>query len=399
MNGPKMGWDTGWKPGIQSIPAIAPGYKKQTYPKGAVISVSEKLYVSNTAIGTPEDFNKDHWDETDVMSCISDVSGDILDDGSTSETVVVAVPLSQADDYTVGDYYKIQNRVAELRTKTVGDEVCQLTFDTKRGVLEAINDAVSEIGKPLKLIGSATVSELNGTITGLEPGWTYTLTDSGTLTAGTVEVEAGDEVAWSASGTWVKIGGETCSTVVIVFNDTTYPDGDLVYAAVQKHRDVVLFQRTQYNSYVYRLAYYGGQGNNRSYRFECQRIGAGLRLVTTNGSTWTWSEYRVNSITNGGALTDAATVDVPNNALSTLATAQASLTLNVNLDGGDVPNFAVEVTPSTDVTLTVTNTVGNTTTALSPSVSAGNELAAGKKYQVTCVGSCWTLAEFTVPTP
>jgi hypothetical protein len=147
MNGPKMGWDTGWKPGIQSIPAIAPDYKKQTYPKGAVISVGEKLYISNTAIGTPEDFNKDHWDETDVMSCISDVSGDILDDGSTSETVVVAVPLSQADDYTVGDYYKIQNRVAELRTKTVDDEVCQLTFNTKRGVLEAINDAVSEIVK------------------------------------------------------------------------------------------------------------------------------------------------------------------------------------------------------------------------------------------------------------
>jgi hypothetical protein len=72
-----MGWDTGWKPGIQSIPAIAPGYKKQTYPKGAVISVGEKLYISNTAIGTPEDFNKDHWDETDVMSCISDVSGDV----------------------------------------------------------------------------------------------------------------------------------------------------------------------------------------------------------------------------------------------------------------------------------------------------------------------------------
>jgi hypothetical protein len=94
-------------------------------------------------------------------------------------------------------------------------------------VADAINDAVSEIGKPLKLIGSATVSELNGTITGLEPGWTYTLTDSGTLTAGTVEVEAGDEVAWSASGTWVKIGGDGGKVEVIQVSwDTdhfTYP--------------------------------------------------------------------------------------------------------------------------------------------------------------------------------
>jgi hypothetical protein len=94
-------------------------------------------------------------------------------------------------------------------------------------VADAINDAVSEIGKPLKLIGSATVSELNGTITGLEPGWTYTLTDSGTLTAGTVEVEAGDEVAWSVSGTWVKIGGDSGKVEVIQVSwDTdhfTYP--------------------------------------------------------------------------------------------------------------------------------------------------------------------------------
>jgi hypothetical protein len=145
MNGPKMGWDTGWKPGIQSIPAIAPGYKKQTYPKGAVISVGEKLYISNTAIGTPEDFNKDHWDETDVMSCISDVSGDILDDGSTSETIVVAVPSSQSRDYTVGNYYKVQGKVAKLRTKTEGDNVTELTFDTTSGVLEAINNSTGKV--------------------------------------------------------------------------------------------------------------------------------------------------------------------------------------------------------------------------------------------------------------
>lgn len=107
----------------------------------------------------------------------------------------------------------------------------------------------------------------------------------------------------------------------------------------------------------------------------------------------------IGSVKNGDALTDAASVDVPNNALSTLATAQATLTLNVNVGASDVPNFAVEVTPSADCTLTVTKTVGNTTTTLNPSVAGGNSLTTGKKYQVTCVGSCWTLAEFTVPTP
>lgn len=125
----------------------------------------------------------------------------------------------------------------------------------------------------------------------------------------------------------------------------------------------------------------------------------------TEQANWTaknWLQYvqdKIGAVKNGGALTDAASVNVPNNALSTLSTAQAALTLNVNVDSGEVPNFAVEVTPNVDVTLTVTKTVGNTTTTLNPSVSGGNSLTTGKLYQVTCVGSCWTLAEFTVPTP
>ena len=107
----------------------------------------------------------------------------------------------------------------------------------------------------------------------------------------------------------------------------------------------------------------------------------------------------IGSVKNGGVLTDAASVNVPNNALSTLATAQATLTLNVNVGASEVPNFAVEVIPSVDCTLTVTRTVNNVVTTLTPSAAGGNELTSGKMYQVTCVGSCWTLAEFTVPTP
>lgn len=107
----------------------------------------------------------------------------------------------------------------------------------------------------------------------------------------------------------------------------------------------------------------------------------------------------IGKILDGGSLTDAASVNVPNNALSTLATAQATLTLNVNVGASEVPNFAVEVTPSVDCTLTVTKTVSNVPTALTPSVAGGDSLTAGKKYQVTCVGSCWTLAEFAMPSP
>jgi len=109
--------------------------------------------------------------------------------------------------------------------------------------------------------------------------------------------------------------------------------------------------------------------------------------------------FGVDLLIDGGVLTDAASIDVPNNALSTLTTAQSTLTLNVNVNADEVPNFAVEITTSTDVTLTVTKTVGSTMTTLNSSVAGGNSLTAGKLYQVTCVGSCWTLAEFAVPNP
>lgn len=114
-----------------------------------------------------------------------------------------------------------------------------------------------------------------------------------------------------------------------------------------------------------------------------------------------WDEVPVESdigiIKDGGTLTDAITVDVPNNSLSTLSTSQSTLTLNVNTDG--IPNFAVEIIPSVNCTLSVQKTAGSVITALSHSVAGGNLLEAGKKYQVTCVGSCWTMAEFEIQTP
>jgi len=104
-------------------------------------------------------------------------------------------------------------------------------------------------------------------------------------------------------------------------------------------------------------------------------------------------------IVNGGALEDAASINVFNNASMTLTTAQAALTLNVNLEDDEVPNFAVEITATADCTLTVTSTNGLTVTTLRKSVAGGDSLETGKFYQVTCVGNCWTLAEFEVPTP
>jgi hypothetical protein len=56
-------------------------------------------------------------------------------------------------------------------------------------------------------------------------------------------------------------------------------------------------------------------------------------------------------------------------------------------------NVSIELTPTTNMTLTVKK--WNTT--LKYSVAAGNHLTAGKTYQVTAFGGCWTMAEFQLP--
>ena len=106
-------------------------------------------------------------------------------------------------------------------------------------------------------------------------------------------------------------------------------------------------------------------------------------------------------ICDAGALTDASIVTVQNNALSTLTTAQSTLMLRVYCQPGEIPNFAVEITTTTAVTLAVVKVVDGggaaVATELKYSAAGGNELESGKTYQVTCVGSCWTVAEFVDP--
>ena len=75
----------------------------------------------------------------------------------------------------------------------------------------------------------------------------------------------------------------------------------------------------------------------------------------------------------------------------TLTTVNA-LTILAN---SGVPNFALLVDNSgnsNDVTVTVKDSTDTTT--FYQSTAAGNKVSAGKICQITCVGKCWTLAEF-----
>ena len=121
--------------------------------------------------------------------------------------------------------------------------------------------------------------------------------------------------------------------------------------------------------------------------------------VSTNGTTDTWSSIIVNNcaqLSSTTIETDSSPVMITglNNGFGTMSLNRSSFTLIVEVNDGEVINFALEIENSQSCQLTIQKKVGNTITTLKHSVAAGNTLEANKTYQVTAVGTCWTLAEF-----
>lgn len=103
-----------------------------------------------------------------IFNATGEAIDNILDDGSASDTIVVAVPSSQSSSYTVGNYYEVHGKVAKLHAKTDGDNVTQLTFDTVSGVLAAINGSTGKVavfkftGTDYPLVADMNAELLNG---------------------------------------------------------------------------------------------------------------------------------------------------------------------------------------------------------------------------------------------
>ena len=126
-------------------------------------------------------------------------------------------------------------------------------------------------------------------------------------------------------------------------------------------------------------------------------VDAGKVLSVDSNGTPCWGNA-VGFVKNAGALTDAATITASNlnNGFATLSTSQSALTIIDEVGTDEIVNFAIEITPSVNCTLTIKKKVGSgEAVTMKHAVAAGNTLEANKTYQVTAVGSCWTLAEFT----
>lgn len=136
--------------------------------------------------------------------------------------------------------------------------------------------------------------------------------------------------------------------------------------------------------------------NGQTVEFSVEDLVEGLAPSDHTHTLSDITDYK--PIADGGTLTDGATVNVQNNAISTLSSSQSALTLNVNVASGELPHFGVEIEANASITLNVTKTVGNgSPVPLYPSEAGGDSLESGKYYQVTCEGNCWTLASFRRP--
>ena len=162
-------------------------------------------------------------------------------------------------------------------------------------------------------------------------------------------------------------------------------------------------QKAAYDSSFTALSESGNSGDTQptfSMANVVENIASGTTLSTMLGKIAKWYAYGI-PLRLSGTVTALPTNAVVNNSVTKLVnTSRNQIIITVDTVATDeVPNFAVEIdnTNGVNADVTVKKLVGNSYTALKYSVAAGNQIEAGKYYQLTCVGDCWTLAEFEAP--
>ena len=89
----------------------------------------------------------------------------------------------------------------------------------------------------------------------------------------------------------------------------------------------------------------------------------------------------------------AASVTVDNNKVTSITGVTGSIAIDVSVASGECANAAVEITTGT-VAADSAVTVSVNSTAASRAAATDGKIESNKKYQVVCVGTCWTMAEF-----
>lgn len=99
--------------------------------------------------------------------------------------------------------------------------------------------------------------------------------------------------------------------------------------------------------------------------------------------------------------TAAASVSVDNNKVTSIEipsdSSIPSMAVDCTVASGECANFACEISNLSSNDCSVSVTLNGTAGAMRRSASSDGTAGAGKYYQLTCVGNCWTMAEFGPP--
>lgn len=108
------------------------------------------------------------------------------------------------------------------------------------------------------------------------------------------------------------------------------------------------------------------------------------------------SRFQQKLITD--TVTATPSVNVDNNTVTSITINAgdniSAMTINCNISEGDCPNLAVEIDNQSSTDCTITVIKNNVADSLKMSAATDGVAKGGKFYQLTCVGRCWTMAEF-----
>lgn len=108
------------------------------------------------------------------------------------------------------------------------------------------------------------------------------------------------------------------------------------------------------------------------------------------------SRFQQKLITD--TVTATPSVNVDNNTVTSITINAgdniSAMTINCNISEGDCPNLAVEIDNQSSTDCTITVIKNNVAGSLKQSAVTDGVVKGGKFYQLTCVGRCWTMAEF-----
>lgn len=235
---------------------------------------------------------------------------------------------------------------------------------------------------------------------------TYTINLDGTKTKTTLPIESSSVEFISFSTTFAQVGAILTAGKLPILVDETIEDSPYYYNLIYDNDglEYIFSNLSGTVNRTYKLSG-SGWGALSSISFE-----NASNKVTTWSATPSNTKYPSEKLVfdslkmkdNGSKIESDIvngkfTIDGQNSTTKLTLTSVSTLIIVSNVG---VPNFAITIDNSanaSDVSISVKTS--DELTTLYHSTAGGTSIAAGSIVQITAVGDCWTLAEFTVPTP